>query len=65
MNESIIILGLATVIVIEFIIMVLMNVRIKQLTSELNLLKERISVTDDELLRLAKDIDEFKKLKII
>ncbi|MFQ6063259.1 MAG: hypothetical protein ACE5J9_08840 [Methanosarcinales archaeon] len=64
MANNAIILGLAAVIVIEFIIMVLMNVRIKQLTSELNSLKERVSVTDDELLRLAKDIDEFKKLKI-
>lgn len=64
MANNTIILGLAAVIVIEFIIMILMNVRIKQLTCELNSLKERVSVTDDELLRLAKDIDEFKKLKI-
>jgi hypothetical protein len=40
-----------------------MYARIKQLTAELRVLKNRVEITDEELGRLAYDIEEFKKLK--
>lgn len=43
----------------------IMYVRIKQLTSELMSIKNRVEVTDEELDKLARDIEEFKKLRII
>ncbi|WP_174589689.1 hypothetical protein [Methanocella conradii] len=50
-------------IVLCFIIMYIMYTRIKQLTAELRVLKNRVEITDEELGRLAYDIEEFKKLK--
>ena len=44
------------------VIMYVMYGRIKQLVSELRLLKNRVEVTDEELSKLADDIYEFKKL---
>jgi hypothetical protein len=44
-------------------IMYIMYSRIKQLVAELRMLKNRVEITDEELGKLADDIDEFKKLK--
>ncbi|HEY3421682.1 MAG TPA: hypothetical protein VGK13_00890 [Methanocellaceae archaeon] len=56
--------GLLSVgIILCFIIMYVMYARIKQLTAELRALKNRVEITDEELGRLAYDIEEFKKLK--
>ena len=44
-------------------IMYVMYSRIKQLVAELRMLKDRVEITDEELGKLADDIDEFKKLK--
>lgn len=41
-----------------------MNVRIKQLKYELDDLKSRVTITDEELTRLSKDIEDFKKINI-
>ncbi len=57
-------IGLLSVgIILCFIIMYVMYARIKQLTAELRALKNRVEITDEELGRLAYDIEEFKKLK--
>lgn len=56
------ILGL--VLVVSFVLLYLMNVRIKQLERELKDIRGRVAVTDEELLRLTKDIEDFKKLRI-
>ncbi|HIH44534.1 MAG TPA: hypothetical protein HA257_05510 [Candidatus Methanoperedenaceae archaeon] len=56
------ILGL--VLVVSFVLLYLMNVRIKQLERELKDIRSRVAVTDEELLRLTKDIEDFKKLRI-
>jgi hypothetical protein len=50
-------------IILCFVIMYIMYTRIKQLTAELRVLKNRVEITDEELGRLAYDIEEFKKLK--
>lgn len=50
-------------IILCFIIMYIMYARIRQLTAELRVLKNRVEITDEELGRLAYDIEEFKKLK--
>ncbi len=50
-------------IVLCFVTMYIMYTRIKQLTAELRVLKNRVEITDEELGRLAYDIEEFKKLK--
>ena len=54
---------LVLAIVLCFVVMVIMYTRIKQLTAELRVLKNRVEITDEELGRLAYDIEEFKKLK--
>lgn len=68
MNEAlfynIIISILIIALAVSFMLMYLMNIRIKQLRRELKEIRNLISVTDEELTRLAKDIEDFKKIKI-
>ena len=54
---------LIVILIIAFIFIYLMNVRIKQLKYELDDLKSRVTITDEELNRLSKDIEDFKKIK--
>ncbi len=56
--------ALMIILFISFCVLYLMNVRIKQLRKELNDLKDRITITSEELLRLSNDIEEFKKINI-
>lgn len=55
---------LIILLVISFFIMFLMNIRIKQLRKELNDLRDRVTITGEELYRLSQDIEDFKKIKI-
>lgn len=55
---------LIVILVIAFLLMYLMNVRIQQLDRELKEVRSRMALTDDELTRLAHDIEDFKRLKI-
>jgi cell division protein FtsL len=55
---------LLAIIFFAFIFIYLMYVRMKQLETELHDLKSRISITDEELTRLSKDIEDFKKINI-
>ena len=55
---------LIVILIIAFFFIYLMNVRIQQLKNELDDLKSRASITDDELNRLSKDIEDFKKINI-
>ena len=57
-------IALVVLLIISFFVMYLMNVRIKQLRKELNDLRDRVTITGEELLRLSNDIEDFKKLKI-
>ena len=64
MGDTLIIGVLLLILIIAFFLMYLMNVRIKQLETELRLVRSRMALTDDELTRLAHDIEDFKRLKI-
>ena len=65
MDSSTLIIGvLLLILTIAFFLVYLMNVRIKQLENELATVRNRMALTDDELTRLARDIEDFKKLKI-
>ncbi len=55
---------LMVILIISFVFMYLMNVRIKQLKYELDDLKSRVLITDEELTRLSEDIEDFKKINI-
>jgi len=55
---------LLAIIFVAIIFIYLRYVRMKQLESELNELKSRISITDEELTRLSRDIEDFKKINI-
>ena len=55
---------LIVILFFAFIFIYLMSVRMKQLEKELHELKSRISITDEELTRLSKDIEDFKKINI-
>ena len=55
---------LMVILLIAFFFIYLMNVRIKQLKYELDDLRSRVSITDEELTRLSEDIEDFKKINI-
>ena len=55
---------LLLILIIAFFLMYIMNIRIKQLENELTTVRSRMAMTDDELTRLAHDIEDFKRLKI-
>lgn len=55
---------LVSVLFVSFFIMYLMNIRIKQLRQELDDLRDRVTITGEELMRLSEDIEDFKKIKI-
>jgi len=55
---------LLLILIIACIFIYLMNVRIKQLEKELDDLRNRVTITDEELTRLSKDIEDFKKINI-
>jgi cell division protein FtsL len=55
---------LFVILMFAFFLMYLMNVRIQQQDRELKEVRSRMSLTDDELTRLARDIEDFKRLKI-
>ncbi len=51
-------------LVVSWFMIFLMYVRIRQLEREVNNLDGHRIITDEELERLAKDIEEFKKINI-
>jgi hypothetical protein len=55
---------LMALLLISVFLIYLMNVRIKQLERQFNDLRNRVTITDEELTRLAKDIEDFKKIQI-
>lgn len=56
--------ALSVILLISFFMIYLMNVRIKQLKRELYELRDRVAVTNEELIRLSHDIEDFKKISI-
>lgn len=55
---------LLLILTIAFFLVYMMNIRIKQLENELTIVRSRMALTDDELTRLTRDIEDFKRLKI-
>ncbi len=55
---------LAIILMFSFFIMYLMYIRIRQLREELNELRDRVAFTNEELMRLSNDIEDFKKIRI-
>jgi hypothetical protein len=55
---------LLLILTIAFFLVYMMNIRIKQLENELTTVRSRMALTDDELTRLTRDIEDFKRLKI-
>lgn len=55
---------LLLILTIAFFLVYIMNIRIKELENELETVRGRMALTDDELTRLAHDIEDFKRLKI-
>ncbi|MCG7849123.1 MAG: hypothetical protein MIO93_08105 [ANME-2 cluster archaeon] len=64
MDPVIITIILVIILIVAFFLLYLMNIRIKQLERELKDVRNRMALTDDELTRLAHDIEDFKRLKI-
>ncbi len=61
---DILLIVLTILLLVSLFMIYLMYVRIRQLEREVNDLKDHRIITDEELGRLAKDIEEFKKIKI-
>ena len=55
---------LLLILTIAFFLVYMMNIRIKQLENKLTTVRGRMALTDDELTRLTRDIEDFKRLKI-
>jgi cell division protein FtsL len=56
---------LAIALILAIFFMYVMYVKIQQLTDELGELKSKVEIRGDELEQLAKDIEEFKRLRIV
>lgn len=63
-SEQILMVILATETFIALLVIVILYIRIKQLTSDLMDLKRKMEITDEELYKLAEDIKEFRNLKL-
>ncbi len=61
---DILLIVLTILLLISLFMIYLMYVRIRQLEREVLDLKDHRTVTDEELERLANDLDEFKKIKL-
>lgn len=46
------------------IVIMILYIRVKQLTKDLTELKRKMEITDEELYKLAEDIKEFRNLKL-
>ncbi|MFQ6088885.1 MAG: hypothetical protein ACE5K0_08300 [Candidatus Methanofastidiosia archaeon] len=57
-----IIISIETLIAI--LVILILIIRVRQLTKDLNELRRRMEVTDEELYKLAEDIKEFRNLKL-
>lgn len=55
---------LLLILTIAFFLVYMMNIRIKQLENKLTTVRSRMALPDDELTRLTRDIEDFKRLKI-
>ncbi|MDY6966147.1 MAG: hypothetical protein SVM80_09320 [Halobacteriota archaeon] len=60
MIQTLLAIGLMICVVLIY----LMHVRIRQLSEDLRKMRSRMELTDDELNKLVKDIEDFKELKI-
>jgi hypothetical protein len=49
---------------IALIVIVILYIRVRQLTKDLMELKRKMEITDEELYKLAEDIKEFRNLKL-
>ncbi len=49
---------------VALLVIVILYIRVKQLTSDLMDLKRKMEITDEELYKLAEDIKEFRNLKL-
>lgn len=61
---DILLIVLTILFLVSLFMIYLMYVRIRQLEREVNVLKDHRVITDEELGRLAKDIEDFKKIKL-
>lgn len=55
---------LAIETLIALMIIVILYIRVRQLTKDLLDLKRKMEITDEELYKLAEDIKEFRNLKL-
>ena len=61
-NTLIVIIAVETMIAL--IVIVILYIRVRQLTKDLMELKRKMEITDEELYKLAEDIKEFRNLKL-
>ena len=59
-----VLVAMGTLLVLAFFMIIIMNTRIKQLSTEISSVKANVQFTNDELHQLSKDIEDFKKLTI-
>jgi cell division protein FtsL len=64
MDNSLLLIVLTVLLLVSLFMIYLMYVRIRQLEKEVMDLKDHRTVTDEELERLAKDLEEFKQIKL-
>jgi len=63
-TNSILLLFIAIETMVALFIISIFYIRIRQLTKDLNDLRRKMEVTDEELYRLSEDIKEFRNLKL-
>jgi hypothetical protein len=63
-QEQLLLVLMITETFIALIIIMILYIRVKQLTKDLTELKRKMEITDEELYKLAEDIKEFRNLKL-
>lgn len=61
-NTLIVMMAVETMIAL--IVILILYIRVRQLTKDLMELKRKMEITDEELYKLAEDIKEFRNLKL-
>ncbi len=64
MNTELLLAFMMVETLIAALVIIILYIRVKQLTRDLLDLKRKMEVTDEELYKLAEDIKEFRNLKL-
>ncbi|MBU7012814.1 MAG: hypothetical protein HXS46_19190 [Theionarchaea archaeon] len=63
-SDQLYLAAIALETLVALVVIVILYIRVRQLTTDLIDLKRKMEITDEELYKLAEDIKEFRNLKL-